>query len=54
MIFADLQLRLSTGVKQIIDCLVVDLYILALDFKLNLLNSFVLEHRLIVEMILFI
>ena len=52
MIFADLQLCLSTGVKQIIDCLVVDLYILALDFEFNLLDSFVLEHRLVVEMIL--
>ena len=47
-----LQLALPTGVKQVVNGLIVDLNVLALHLELNLIDPLILKHRLIVKRLL--
>lgn len=52
LVLSDLKLTLAAGVQQVVDGLVVDLDVLALDFEVKLVNAFVLEHLLVVQCLL--
>lgn len=51
LVLSDLKLGLNTVVEQVINRLVVDLDILALDFEIDIVYAFVPKHGLIVECI---
>ena len=49
LILTNLQLSLPARVQQVVDSLIVNLNVLALDFKLDFFNSLISEHCLVIE-----
>ena len=48
-VLTDLKFRLAARVKQVKDDFIVDLHVLAFDFKLYFFNTFIPEHGLIIK-----